>query len=46
MPLTITVAALDWALRHAETWGDTDIFPELFEFAAIRHAWNELKVVI
>jgi hypothetical protein len=46
MPLILTDNSLDWALRHAENWGDTDIFPELFEFAAIRESWSELKATL
>ena len=46
MPLTITDAALDWALEHARTYRDTDIFPEVFEFEAIAGSWNEIKAAI
>lgn len=46
MPLSLTDAALDWALVHAENWGDTDIFPELFEFQAIRDNWTEVKTIL
>lgn len=40
MPLRIQPASLDWALKHIETLGDTDIFPVPFEFQAIREWWN------
>lgn len=43
MPLTIGDASLDWALRHALAWGDTDIFPECFEFPAIQESWEVVK---
>lgn len=46
MPLTLTDAALDWSLQHAQSWGDTDIFPEIFEFRAIKDDWNEVKASI
>lgn len=46
MPLTLTAAGLDWALQHAQTWGDTDIFPEIFEFKAIQEHWNAVKASI
>jgi hypothetical protein len=46
MPLTIADAALDWALEHARTYRDTDIFPEVFEFEAIAGSWNEIKAAI
>jgi len=43
MPLQLTNAALDWALKHALTAGDTDIFPEVFEFRAIENDWENIK---
>jgi len=43
MPLRLTDAALDWALKHALTAGDTDIFPEVFEFYAIDDDWENIK---
>lgn len=46
MPLTITDKALDWALQHARTYSDTDIFPDVFEFEAIADSWNEVKTAI
>jgi len=40
----ITDASLDWALKHIESYGDTNIFPVPFEFEAIRHVWeSDLK---
>ncbi len=46
MPLVASDAALDWALQHARTYGDTDIFPRIFEFEAIADAWAEIKASI
>jgi hypothetical protein len=40
LPLKLQPASLDWALKHIETLGDTDIFPAPFEFQAIREWWN------
>lgn len=41
--LILNENSYDWALRHAETRGDTDVFPLPFEYAAIRHDWERLK---
>jgi Reverse transcriptase (RNA-dependent DNA polymerase) len=46
MPLTLTDAALDWALKHALAWGNTDIFPNIFKFDAIEDSWSKIKVSI
>jgi hypothetical protein len=35
-------ASLTWALAHIERYGDTDIFPVPFEYAAIRADWGAL----
>jgi|GEM_PF-3994269 len=34
--LKLQERSYDWALEHIEKYGDTDIFPLPFEFAAIR----------
>lgn len=34
--------SLNWALNHVERFGDTDIFPLPFEFAAIRAEWSTI----
>lgn len=34
--------SLKWALNHVERFGDTDIFPLPFEFAAIRAEWSTI----
>lgn len=39
---TVQLASLDWALTHAEQYGDTDVFPLPLEYAAIRHDWARL----
>jgi hypothetical protein len=46
MPLNLTDASLDWALLNAENFGDTDIFPNVFEFSAIRYDWDTVKAAI
>ena len=40
--LTLLRPSLDWALKQAERFGDTDIFPMPFEFSAIRYDWDRL----
>jgi Reverse transcriptase (RNA-dependent DNA polymerase) len=39
----LSEAAVDSALNHLESFGDTDIFPPAFEIAAIRHGWGPVK---
>lgn len=46
MALRLTDASLDWALLNADNFGDTDIFPALFEFDAIRANWVAVKAYI
>lgn len=46
MSLIISESALDWSLKHAEAWGDTDIFPSIFEFQAIADDWSNVKTSI
>ena len=41
--LKLKSASLDWALRHALSRGDTDIFPRAFEFLAIEHDWETIR---
>lgn len=43
MPLTLSEQSLDWALAHVLNYGDTDIFPEVFEFEAIKYNWQEVR---
>ena len=40
--LRINRNSLTWALNQALNYGDTDIFPEVFEFKAIEHSWNDM----
>lgn len=40
MPLYLSSDSLDWAIKHVENYGDTDILPVPFEFEAIRHSWD------
>ena len=35
--------SLDWALAHVRGFGDTDVFPLPFEYAAIEHDWINVK---
>jgi hypothetical protein len=35
--------SLDWALTHIKRFGDTDIFPPVFEFTAIQNYWEPVK---
>lgn len=46
MPLILSDTALDWSLKHAIAWGDTDIFPHVFEFQAIADDWKNVKASI
>jgi hypothetical protein len=39
---TVQIGSLDWALTHVEQFGDTDVFPLPFEYAAIRHDWARI----
>jgi hypothetical protein len=41
--LTLGEDALNWALRHALNFGDTDAFPLPFEYRAIEHDWAALR---
>jgi hypothetical protein len=41
--LTLSENALDWTLRHAINFGDTDAFPLPFEYRAIEHDWAALR---
>jgi hypothetical protein len=35
--------SLNWALKHALRFGDTDVFPSQFEFDAIKNDWSEIS---
>lgn len=39
--LRLQTQSYDWALKHIERYGDTDIFPVPFEFSAIREYWDK-----
>ncbi|MFC1916240.1 RNA-directed DNA polymerase [Chloroflexota bacterium] len=43
MAINVAEDSLDWALAHAERYGDTDVFPIPFEFQAIRFSWEEVR---
>jgi retron-type reverse transcriptase len=38
--LKLRTESLEWALKHIESYGDTDIFPVPFEYEAIRYLWD------
>ena len=38
--------SLDWAIKHATAFGDTDVFPKLFEFDAIQHDWDTIRTFL
>src|SRR2546428_7005600 len=42
-PDQLSQTSLDWASAHISKFGDTDIFPVPFEFAAIRHGWTAIR---
>ena len=42
----ISVSALEFALKHVERYGDTDILPGAFEFEAIRWSWDEVQAFL
>ena len=35
--------SLDWSLKHLSNYYDSDFYPRLFEFDAIKHAWRNIK---
>lgn len=41
--LKLKKRSLDWALKHAVRFGDTDVFPHQFEFEAIKHDWKDIS---
>lgn len=41
--LTLNETDLNWALKHIEKFGDTDVFPIPFEYKAIRENWDSVK---
>lgn len=43
MTVHVQPDSLEWALAHAERYGDTDVFPVPFEFQAIRFSWDQLR---
>ncbi|MDQ6677101.1 MAG: reverse transcriptase, partial [Acidobacteriota bacterium] len=43
-PLNASPAALDWALKHVEEFGDTVFLPRAFEYEAIRSNWTDVRV--
>lgn len=41
--LRICEDSFEWALKHLERYGDTDLFAVPFEYEAIRFRWEEIK---
>ena len=39
----ISENSIEWALKHVQRYYSSDFFPAPFEFAAIRHAWDDVK---
>lgn len=39
----LSTDSLDWALNHALSEGDTDIFPPVFEYEAIKADWQAVR---
>jgi hypothetical protein len=42
-PVNASPAALDWALKHVEEFGDTVFLPRAFEYEAIRSSWPDVR---
>jgi hypothetical protein len=42
-PLFLKKESLDWAFSHVQRFGDGDIFPVPFEFAAYRPVWGAVR---
>ena len=38
--------SLDWALMHVSRFGDTDVFPLPFEYAAIHQDWDTIRTYL
>jgi len=41
--MKINETSLEWALIHLTKYYDSDFFPKLFEFDAIKHDWGNVK---
>ena len=41
--MRVTTDALDFALAHVTRYGDTDVFPPVFEFDAIKSCWSDVR---
>jgi hypothetical protein len=41
--LYLPASAFDWALDHAEQFGDTVFLPDAFEYEAIRYSWDTVR---
>jgi len=41
--LTLKQGSLNWALKHALNFGDTDVFPVPFEYKALQCDWESIR---
>lgn len=41
--LKLKEKSLDWSLKHINTFGDSYVFPKLFEFEAVNENWQYVK---
>ncbi|GJM76503.1 reverse transcriptase [Paenibacillus macerans] len=41
--LKLKEESLDWSLKHINKYGDSYVFPKLFEFDAINENWQDVK---
>jgi hypothetical protein len=39
----LNLQSIEWALAHVSKFGDTDIFPPVFEYNAIRDSWHQIR---
>ena len=44
--LYVQDASLNWALKHVTRFGDTDVFPLPFEYAAIQEDWDTIRTYL
>ena len=44
--LNVKEKSLNWAINHALLMGDTDVFPIPFEYKAIKHDWNNIRLFL
>lgn len=44
--MKIQETSLEWTLKHLTNYYDSDFYPKLFEYKAIKHYWSEVKSYI